>query len=164
MDLNNYILFNRSEPEDANTSSDASKSRRIYYRTAQILHILATEAFQFLLQLYIVLAELLVLGMLYIFIRNLTPPTFIAVPSGIVGGACLMCISLAFGSAAIINESSRSIFKLVKKTTKEQKALLRSLKPMVIRVGPTFTISSQTFPNMVDQVLSNLVNLLVTFN
>ena len=158
------MLFLRSESEEANTSFESRKSRRIYYRSAQILHILAVEAWQFLLQLYIVIAQLMVLGLLFIFIRNLTPPTFIAVPSGVVGVACLMCISLAFGSAATINESSRSIFKLVRKTTKEQNAVLRSLKPMVVRVGPTFTISSKTFPNMVDHILSNLVNLLVTFN
>ena len=136
---------------------------RIYYRSAQIIHILAIETFQFLLQIYIVAAELLVLTMLFVCIRNLSPVTSIALLSSMIGGLCLMCMNLAFGCASKINDSSRNIFKVLKKTTKRQKAVLRSMKPMVIRVGDAFTITSESFPNILDYILSNLVNLLVTF-
>ena len=136
---------------------------RIYYRSAQIMHILAMEAFQFLLQIYIVAAELLLLTMLFVFIRNLSPVTFNALVSGMVGVACIISMNLCFWCASKINDDSRSICKTVKKATKEQNAVLRSFKPMVIRVGNTFTITSQSFPNVLDHILANLVNLLVTF-
>ena len=156
-----YIL--RSKSREARTVSDWRKSMRIYYRSAQVMHILAIESFQFLLQIYIFAAELIVLTMLYVTIRNLFPITFIALLSGGMALACLMCMKLAFGCASKINDSSRTMYKDVEKTTKEQKAVLRSFKPMVIRVGDTFTITSASFPNILDYILSNLVNLLVTF-
>ena len=137
---------------------------RIYYRSAQVMHIVANEAFQFLLQTYIVVGDLLFLIMLFVFVCNLSPVTFNALLSGMVAAAYLLCWNLAFGCAAKINDSSRSISKTVTKATKEEKAILKSFKPMGIRIGDTFTITSKSFVNALDHILSNLVNLLVTFN
>ena len=136
---------------------------RIYYKSAQVMHILATESFKFLLQVYILAAELMILTMLYVCIRNLSPITVFAGVSGGISLACLMCLNLALGCASKMNDSSRTMYKNVDKTTKEQKAVLRSFKPMVIRVGDTFTITRESFPNILDYILSHLVNLLVTF-
>ena len=159
-----YTLLNRSESEDAHTSrSQDWRNSIIIYRSAQIMHILAMEAFQFLLQIYIVGAELMILAMLFVFIRNLSPVTFNALVSSMVGVAGLMCLKLALGCASRINDFSTSISKTVKRASKEENAILRSFKPMVIRVGNTFTVTSESFPNILNYILSNLVNLLVTF-
>ena len=78
---------------------------------------------------------------------------------------CFITFKLAMGYASKINELSKRFSKTQAKRqlTKEQRAIVKSFKPMVIRVGGTFTITCNTFPKTVEYIFGHLVDLLITF-
>jgi hypothetical protein len=133
----------------------------------QIHHAVACDVVKYALPIVMPMAELLIVVALYSVIRlssslnALITLTLMAV--GLVAG---MVLKLGIDVAVRVTEKSETIRALAlrKGFTKADIRFFRSCRPLKWKIGSTFTITRETFPHILNEIIiANVINLLVAF-
>jgi len=132
------------------------------------MHACAMDAFGVLLPVYVTAAELVVTSSIFSSIK-MTNSTFFAIPLLAVGLICFSILKVALEFASKVTTNSRDFSRTPYPAggrpimlSQEEKVFLQSCKPLLLRVGDTFTITEETFPTISqDIIMTNVINLLV---
>ena len=146
---------------------------RVYFRAAQVVHDWEKEVFQQLLPTSVTGAEMIIIFALFAAIRlnthGATNEKLMALAFLSVGTITFFIFKQGIEFASKVTDASRDFSRMqflqeCFRCEQEDKVFLASCKPLVIKVGETFTITKESFPTISqDIILANLVNLLLTF-
>jgi hypothetical protein len=143
------------------------------YRTAHVLHAEVMAAFKFVIPVYLVNAELLIISSLFQVIRLLSlggplvtgAPLLIALATVTVFRSCLeIAVRLTNLSVnfSCLPFSQRNVKEGL--VSREERRFFKSCKSLSVRIGGTFTVTRETFPTVAQHILINyLVTLLISF-
>jgi len=134
------------------------------------MHSWGLDVFKYLLPGYVVTAELVIIATLFVSIKLINNSGIELILSFVGTGiaiTALSCVKAAMDyawSTTKLSQKLSRIGRIRKNLTKEDKLFLISCRPLKIKVGNTFTITNQTLPTIVqDIVMGSLINLLLAF-
>ena len=144
---------------------------RVYYRSAQHIHYWAMEIVRHMLPVAMVGIETVIIFAFFAAIRLSTSTdekllAVVALSAGIISFIVLKrCIEFATKVTNSSRDFSRYPFlNQGPRFGREDKVFLASCKPLMLKVGDTFTINEESFPTIShDILLGTIINLLVTF-
>jgi len=138
------------------------------YRASQLMHRWSMDVFKLLVPILFIGAEFTIIIAIFLCIRVGFSKQIIFAILAFATGVIIFCVlmfALVF-SSGITKGSAGYIDALVNAAicTKASKLFLNSCPPLQLRIGSTFTVTQQTFPTIMQDVLiGNITNLLVTF-
>jgi hypothetical protein len=142
----------------------------VLFRAAQLYHSSAMEEYKFVLPAFIAGAEMVIIGTLFIAIRlHAYEEPFFTLSAFGIATACFFIHKKSIEFAAKITEASQDFSRIpfMEKGCQlghKDRLFLSSCKPLVLRVGSTFTITKDTFPTISnDVIMGTLINCLITF-
>ena len=132
------------------------------------MHPWAMDVFKYLVPTLMVSVESTIVIALFVAIRaGFSNQYFIALFSMSIGMISLFSVMYMYLFAAKMSEmSAKFIASLGSEAVdlKIDKLVAVSCAPVKIKIGSTFTVSQQTLPTVLkDVIIGNLINLLVTF-
>jgi len=140
----------------------------LMYRASQLMHRWSMDVFKHLVPVLFIGAEFMIIMAMFACIRLGFSKQIILAILAFAIAVILFCV-LMFAlvlSSGITKGSAGYVDELVNAatSTKANKRFLISCPPLELRIGSTFTVTQQTFPTILQDVLiGNIINLLVTF-
>ncbi len=148
-------------------SGNRKSELRLQFRMHQIHHALACDVVKYALPIVIPVAEFLIVVTFYSVIRlSSSFNAFITLTLMAVGLVAGMVLKLGIDVAVRVTEKSETIRALAlrKGFTKADIRFFRSCRPLKWKIGSTFTITRETFPHILNEIIiANVINLLVAF-
>jgi len=141
------------------------------YRSFQLLHHMTTKLVSFVLPTVLPATEFLVISAVYVFIRIFqTPDVQLLQPLSIVMIAllALLILNLAISFAVNVTQASWNFVDVGHRTDipkcKYINRYLNSCQSLNWKIGGTFTLRRDTFPDIMHRVIIDiLINLLLVF-
>jgi len=134
-----------------------------------LFHARNIARLQFVLPVFITTAELITIATLFFGIK-IGPSSGLIIISPVEIGIAvitLTCLKVGLDTASqltVLSQEFSSIGRIRKDVTKEEKCFFASCRSCKVRVGETFTITKETFPNIFgDIIIGSLINLLVIY-
>jgi len=138
------------------------------YRARQVMHIWSMQVFQLLVPTMFLGIEGVIVVTLFVAIKvGYSEDFLVAIFALSIGSISLYGFKAVILFSVRVTETSAELIQDIlhgPSITKANKLALISCGPLELRVGSTFTITDQTLPTVVqDIIIGNLINLLVTF-
>jgi len=166
IDLNYYLLTSLKQVPNPNENIRLQG----FYRATFLMHAWAMDAFRFLVPGIVLSAEFTAVIAFFITVRTANPnEVYICALALAVGIIDFLALKAAVVLASKVAEVSKDyigfmLFKNGGKVSTLDRRVWISCRPLLQKVGSTFTITKETFPTMSqDIILGNVITLLLMF-